>query len=121
MSLVILGGLALFAAVMFAFHRPKGSAEAGFEERPLDETVFEVFGPCANQEVEMAEVEGNLRAIATQRQTSEKQAQEASRRMSAARDRANRARTPSRRRLAAASPGRVPGVASRCPACGPRS
>jgi hypothetical protein len=90
-SLAIIGGLVIFAVLMFFIHEPKGSAQAGFEERPLDETVLEVFGPCANQEVELAEVEGGLHAIVTQREAAEKSAQEANRRVSAARERANRA------------------------------
>jgi hypothetical protein len=116
-SLVIIGGLAVFAVVMFFFHEPKGSAQAGFEERPLDETVFEVFGPCANQEVELAEAEGGLRAIVTQLQSTEKAAREAERRISAARDRAGRAQQArqkaARARVARARAGQrepVPGL-----------
>jgi hypothetical protein len=89
--LAVLMGLLVSAGFIVFIRESKGGAQAGFEDRPLDESVFEVFGPCAAQEVELAEAEGALRAIVTQRRGAEQQELAASRRASGARDRLGRA------------------------------
>jgi sugar lactone lactonase YvrE len=77
----ILAALAIAAVLWGVLRKPRGSEEAGFEERPLDtQSVAEAFGPCAAQEVELAEAEGALDALTVQLRTAEDRAADAAER-----------------------------------------
>jgi len=87
LSLGLIGVMVVAAIVFLIVRKPKGGAAAGFEERPLDTyTVAEAFGPCAAEEVELAEAEGGLKSVVIQREAAEKRAEEARVRAQIARD-----------------------------------
>jgi len=87
LSLGLIGMMVVAAIVFLIVRKPKGGAAAGFEERPLDTyTVAEAFGPCAAEEVELAEAEGGLKSVVIQREAAEKRAEEARVRAQTARD-----------------------------------
>jgi hypothetical protein len=87
LSIGIIGVLVVAAVVFLIVRKPKGGAAAGFEERPLDTyTVAEAFGPCAAEEVELAEAEGGLKSLVIQREAAETRAAEARVRATSARE-----------------------------------
>lgn len=72
-ALVVLVAGAGVVALYVRFGPKRGSAEAGFEEQPLDiVTVTEAFGPCAGEEVALAEAEGAVRSVLQQREAAER-------------------------------------------------
>ncbi len=78
LSLGVLGALVVVVVAFAILHKPKSSANAGFEERPLDaNSVAEAFGPCAAEEVEVAEAEGGRQSLIVQLEAAEKRAAEA--------------------------------------------
>jgi sugar lactone lactonase YvrE len=92
--------LALIALLMvFVVRRPKTMEKSGFEERPLDaDSVADAFGPCAAEEVEVAEAEGARDAVIVQREATEKRQAAAEARLSQHRERLAEA-TATRRRI----------------------
>ena len=77
-SLLIIGVVAVAIAAFLIVRKPKTMSGAGFEERPLDShSVAEAFGPCAAQEVELAEAEGGLQSLIIQQESAEKRSADA--------------------------------------------
>ncbi|MEZ5144902.1 MAG: hypothetical protein R2726_20655 [Acidimicrobiales bacterium] len=89
--IVVVGGLAI--GVLVLSRRGRSGFEAGFSDLDSDLSMSEAMGPCAAEEVELAESESALTQVLDQRESALRRKREATERVTRAAARREEART----------------------------